>query len=211
MAPITPLITSKRRELDILVGQARGVAEDGKRIAAEVDSLTTDIAMYDEVVALFQTISEERQNDVQAKIQALVTHGLQTIFGEDIAFEINTANRGKLAASDLVIVSTINGEQVSTPVLDARGGGVANVVGFLLRLVIVLLTPDARRTIVLDETFAQLSAEYEPLLADFLRELVDKTDVQIIMVTHSTAFDEVADRSYRFSLDKGITQVTTVR
>jgi len=211
MGNAIPLVAAKRREIDAAIGQARLVAEDGKRVAAEVDKLTSDIVMYDEIITLFQSISEERQNDVQAKIQALVTHGLQTIFGEDIFFQINTASRGKLAASDLVIVSVKGDERVETPVLDARGGGVANVVGFLLRLIIVLLTPNARRTIILDETFAQLSAEYEPLLAEFLRELVDKADVQIIMVTHSTAFDEVADKSYRFSLTDGVTKVATVR
>jgi DNA repair exonuclease SbcCD ATPase subunit len=151
------------------------------------------------------------QRVLQNKIQTLVTHGLQTIFGEDISFRILTSSHGKLAASDLVVVSTVGGEEVETPVLEARGGGMANVVGFLLRLVILMLTAGARRTIVLDETFAQLSAEYEPLLADFLRELVDKTDIQIIMVTHSTAFDDAADVSYRFSLHSGETRVTPLK
>jgi DNA repair exonuclease SbcCD ATPase subunit len=207
----TETLAAKRRELDAQVGQARLVAEEGRRVAAEVDKLTADIQMYEELTALFQTISEERQNDLQNKIQTLVTHGLQTIFGEDISFRILTSSHGKLAASDLVVVSTVGGEEVETPVLEARGGGMANVVGFLLRLVILMLTAGARRTIVLDETFAQLSAEYEPLLADFLRELVDKTDIQIIMVTHSTAFDDAADVSYRFSLHSGETRVTPLK
>jgi DNA repair exonuclease SbcCD ATPase subunit len=207
----TETLAAKRRELDAQVGQARLVAEEGRRVAAEVDKLTADIQMYEELTALFQTISEERQNDLQNKIQTLVTHGLQTIFGEDISFRILTSSHGKLAASDIVVVSTVGGEEVETPVLEARGGGMANVVGFLLRLVILMLTAGARRTIVLDETFAQLSAEYEPLLADFLRELVDKTDIQIIMVTHSTAFDDAADVSYRFSLHSGETRVTPLK
>jgi DNA repair exonuclease SbcCD ATPase subunit len=70
------------------------------------------------------------------------------------------------------------------------------------------LTPGSRRVLFLDESFAQLSEEYEPRLAEFLRELVDKTDLQIIMVTHSHAFSDIADQVYRFDLnDAGTTVV----
>jgi ABC-type nitrate/sulfonate/bicarbonate transport system ATPase subunit len=86
---------------------------------------------------------------------------------------------------------------IDTPVLEARGGGMAVVVAFLLRLVILLLTPGARRILLLDEPFAFVSAEFESRVAEFLRELCDSAGVQVIMVTHSAAYGDVADRQYR--------------
>jgi hypothetical protein len=38
-------------------------------------------------------------------------------------------------------------------------------------------------------------------LAEFLREIVDKAKVQIILVTHQQQFLEHADKAYRFYLD----------
>jgi DNA repair exonuclease SbcCD ATPase subunit len=61
--------------------------------------------------------------------------------------------------------------------------------------------------LILDETFAHVSDEYLPALGEFLREIVDKTGVQIIMVTHQSQFEEWADLVYRFSQINGKTQV----
>jgi ABC-type nitrate/sulfonate/bicarbonate transport system ATPase subunit len=64
--------------------------------------------------------------------------------------------------------------------------------------------------LVLDETFAHVSADYEPRLAEFLAELVARTGVQIIMVTHSDAYSEHADVRYRFALQQAVTTVTAL-
>jgi ABC-type lipoprotein export system ATPase subunit len=59
----------------------------------------------------------------------------------------------------------------------------------------------------LDETFAHVSSEYLEPMGQFLREVVDKTGVQIIMVTHQPELAEYADTVYRFSNKDGKTQV----
>jgi DNA repair exonuclease SbcCD ATPase subunit len=61
--------------------------------------------------------------------------------------------------------------------------------------------------LILDESFSHVSAEFERPLAEFIKELVDKTRVQIIIVTHSDAFTEFADKRYRFEQTNGITNV----
>jgi ABC-type lipoprotein export system ATPase subunit len=70
----------------------------------------------------------------------------------------------------------------------------------VLLLVVLLLTPGARRIFFLDESFGMVSAEYEPRLAEFLREVADKAGVQIVLITHSRAYDDLADASYELSL-----------
>ena len=45
-----------------------------------------------------------------------------------------------------------------------------------------------------------LSAEYEPGMAEFLREVADKAGVQIVLITHSRAYDDLADANYELSL-----------
>ena len=76
----------------------------------------------------------------------------------------------------------------------------AAVVGFVLRLVVLLLTPSHRRFLALDESFAHVSASYEPRVAEFLREVADRAGVQILLITHSDAYSDLADVRYRLSL-----------
>ena len=78
----------------------------------------------------------------------------------------------------------------------------AAIVGFILRVVVMLLRKDVARILFLDETFAHVSAEYLPALGEFLREVVDKSGIQIVMVTHQDEFVEYADKVIRFELDK---------
>lgn len=188
-------------------GEVRSLLTRKKEIIAEVSDLEALVVSVEEAIGVLNSYADSRQVVLQTKIETLVTEGLQTVFGTDLSFHAVSKQQGKLAATDFVIRSTVGADIIETPIMDARGGGVAAVAGFLLRVILLLLRSDARKVLFLDETFAQLSAEYEPRLAEFLRELVDRTHCQIIMVTHSDAYTDLADKVYRFTLKDGITSV----
>lgn len=208
LAELATHLRRARRTLDQHVGAARHLAERGKALQAEVVDLRQQIELHDKVAALLTSIGETRQAAAQHQIETLVTYGLRTIFGAELSFHLVAGVRAKTPVIDFIVRSTLaDGTTVDTPVMDARGGGLAAVVGFLLRLVVLLLSPDKRPILPLDETFAHLSREYEPRMAEFLRELVDRTGIQIIMVTHSDAYGDAADVRYRFTQKDGITHV----
>ncbi len=208
LAQLTTRLRHARRELDRDAGEARAVLTRARAIHTEVTDLRAQIALHERAAALLATIGEQRQADTQRRIETLVTQGLRTIFGEDLSFHLLPVVRGKRPEVDMVVRSHIGGTLVETPVMEARGGGLAAVIGFLLRLVVLLLSAHREDTVlVLDETFAHLSAEYEPRMAEFLRDLVERTGVQIILVTHSDAFSDAADTNIRFRLVDGKTRV----
>ena len=200
-------VSSAEARVNQAVGEARQVFEHARDAQREVAELETYLQVCDEAIAVLNSYADQRQADLQHTIETLVTHGLRTIFGEGMSFHLVPGMKGKYATIDFVVRSVIDGEEVDTPVMEARGGGVAAVVGFLIRLVLLLLQPGKRHVMFLDETFAQLSSEYEPRLAEFISELVRKTDVQIVMVTHSDQYADAADAAYRFSLVDGETVV----
>lgn len=215
MTELDDLDARVRREalaVERLVGQARLIAAKGRELAGEIDGLKSQIESLEQVVGVLNNVGEARQNKAQETIESLVTRGLQTIFGPDLSFHIVTGLRGKSTVSDFVVRTTLaDGTVVETPILEARGGGLAATIGVLLRIVVLLLSDDGRsKTLVLDEPFAHVSAEYEIPLAQFLRDLVDKTDIQIVMVTHSDAYSDFADVKYRFSARNGRTAVEEV-
>jgi DNA repair exonuclease SbcCD ATPase subunit len=214
LGPLISRIQAMQRELDQLTGQARHMASHGKEIQSEVVKLQAEIDRYDHVMTVLSTIGEQRQATAQAQIEALVTRGLHTVFGDELSFHIITSHRGKQASVEFIVRSTLtDGRVIDTDIMAARGGGLAAVVGFLLRLVVLLLSKPAWRdsVLVLDEPFAHLSKEYVPLMAEFLRDLTDKSGVQIILVSHQDEFLDVADKRYRFALgDDGTTQVEEI-
>lgn len=200
-----------RRSVDGRIAEARLIASRVKTLQGEISLASSDVDLYSRVAITLASIGETRQAAAQDTIEELVTRGLQTIFDDkNMEFKVVQTQRGKTPEVKFLVNSRgPNGRVVQTPVMDARGGGLAAVVGFLLRLVVLLLSRDGKEPfLVLDESFSHVSTEYEPALAEFIKELVEKTRVTIVLVTHSDAFNEVADKRYRFKLVNGVTQVT---
>lgn len=206
-------VQSRRRLIDGRQGEARSVLTRAQAVKQEMEALAEEVATLEKSGAVLNSLGEERQLKAQETIEELVTRGLQEIFDETLSFHIIQTVKAKAASVEFVVRTTLEGgDVVDTPVMDARGGGLAATIGFLLRVVILLLKKgqDEDNILILDETFAHVSADYLPNLSEFLRELVDKTGIQIIMVTHQTELTENADVVYRFTTVNGQTKVEKV-
>ncbi len=210
-------VRTRRQALDRQAGEATAVATQGKACEAEVERLRAAQELYSQLGALFTSIGEQAQETAHRQVEELVTGALQAVFGYNLSFHLVPGERGGQVTVDFVLRSFYKHEVpghgsemkvFDTPVMEARGGGMAAVVGFVLRLVILLLTPGARRLLALDESFAHVSASYESAVAELLREVADKAGVQIVLVTHSTAYSEHADVRVRLALGPdGVTEV----
>ena len=199
----------KRRQLDARQGEMRATLLRGKELQAEIGTLAEAVETLDRTTIFLNSLGEEKQLKAQQTIEELVTRGLQTIFDETLSFHILQTVRGKTANVEFLVRTTLDGKEIETPVMEARGGGLAATIGFLLRLVVMLLDKGTQHEniMLLDETFAHVSAEYLDPLRSFLRQVVDKTGVQIVMVTHQPEFAEEADKVYRFTTVDGRTVV----
>ena len=189
----------------------RGVLSEWlTKYADEIDELKALSDTLEKTTILLNSIGEDKQIQSQDVIEDLVTRGLQQIFDDSLSFHIIQRVKANAASVEFVVRTSLSDDVVvDTPVMDARGGGLAATIGFLLRVVILLLKngQDKDNILILDETFAMVSAEYLPGLAEFLRELVDRTGLQIVMVTHQPELAENADVVYRFTSSDGKTVV----
>lgn len=209
LSEVESLVVGAERRLERRIGEAKSLAAQGAKAQEEAKRQRAKTIVCEEALTFLNSFADQRQKEMQDQIEELVTHGLQTIFEEPMTFHVLSENRANRAEVKFLLRSQMGDELVETPILDARGGGVAAVVGFMLRLIVKMLS-DERPLLVLDETFAQLSAEYEGRLAEFMVELVEKTGVQIVMVTHSTVYESYADQVYRFDNVGGATTVEAV-
>jgi ABC-type uncharacterized transport system YnjBCD ATPase subunit len=219
VADLALQVRAARTAADRDAGEARAVGRAGQAAVARVGALKEQIVLHERVTAALTKVGEERQEHAQRQVEGLVTQGLQAVFGGNLSFHVTQGVTGGQATVEFTIRSEYAaGDEagvhcdaplvVETPVIGARGGGVAAVTGFLLRLVVLLLTPGARRVLFLDETFSHVSAEYREPLSQFLREACDRAGMQIVMITHDPEYASLADESYRLSLGAdGVTEV----
>ena len=181
------------------------------RLQGEIAALTDSSGVLERAQMVLSSIGETEQDRVRIVVESLVTRGLQAVFDPSLSFHLETTVSGKTVSTGFLVRSTFpDGTSVTTPVVEARGGGLAATVGFLLRLVMLLLSPESeRRLLVLDETFAFVSKEYVGRVAEFLKEICQQTGLQIVLVTHQDEFLDSGGACYRFSLGAdGVTYVS---
>lgn len=203
MTNIDSRIRMARSLIDQKLGEIKSLERQKSTLIGDITKLRSDIELYGKVSILLNSLAENRQERIQQQVEELVTQGLQSVFGDSISFHLINSVKANKQVLDLIIRSKLpNGRTFDTD-MNARGGGMAALVGFLLRLVVLLLTKkDKPKLLVLDETFSHLSEEYRPAVAEFIRQIVDRTDTQVIMVTHFHDLSATADKIYQFSLSK---------
>jgi ABC-type thiamine transport system ATPase subunit len=89
---------------------------------------------------------------------------------------------------------------------NAHGGGLAQILGFLARVVIVMAT-GKRRILFLDECFSAVSGDLLSDLSALIRAIVDQLDFQIILVTHQPELADAANIIYRVKAPGVIEQI----
>lgn len=166
--------------------EQRRLARDAASLAvetaqSEVLRLSELARTADEVRTFFNLLSDTQRKELEQKVEALVDYGVQVVFGPSYHFKVTSDLRGKAVRTEFWLVEN----DLTLPLLDATGGGVGDVVSFLLRVVILCLArPVQRRVLVLDEPFKFVSASHFQTLTGLLRELSDSLGLQLIMVTH---------------------------
>jgi len=132
------------------------------------------------------------------KIEGIVSDGLHRVFDNDqLGLFIEKKETARGNTYRLLIRK---GETVGNP-MDSFGGGVQNVVAFLLRVILIKrfkLAP----FIALDEQFSNVSSEYQPKISEMLKVL-SKMGFTIFAISHQPTITSAADTIYEVVVDEG--------
>jgi DNA repair exonuclease SbcCD ATPase subunit len=125
------------------------------------------------------------------KIEGMVTDGLQRVFqNERISLVVE---KKETARGNTYRIQVKKGETVGNA-MDSFGGGVQNVVAFLLRVILIKrfrLAP----FLVLDEQFSNVSPDYQPRVAELLKTLAGM-GFTIFAISHQPLITAGADNLY---------------
>jgi len=172
--------------IETLQKQQEALQESINEINLEVEVLehTSDVLKI-----LFETV---KKKSVES-IEKLVTHALNSVWESDYEFKITTHERGTLSTNRFTLYKDGN----ESDIIDGHGGGVVNIVAFILRLIFTLRMSDQLRPVlILDEPFAFVSENYHDKIGQLLLELIDKLDIEIIMVSHQPTIKKYANKMY---------------
>ena len=181
----------KDRELSTLRQEAEYLQQN---IEAEKEK-SVDLAKSAEIL---KKLVEERRASVCDTLAILGTSALQyALQDEDIEMRVTEKDYRDAIASDVRIVSKTTG--METPIRGAKGGGIADIVNTAIRIGIIksFRSPTIDGPIILDEPYKQLSSEYQPAIANFLKRITTDFDRQIILSTHNDFIRESGGRKIR--------------
>jgi len=194
----------QQKALDALLGDYEAALEECKSL---------DLS-YQKLGKFFTSMGTEEQERLQKWFEQVVTYGLATVFGDGVySFRISGPEvKANEIAIGFDVIERIGDVDYPRDPFEEMGGGVCDVLSFLLQFLMVFLLRDRINPILLiDESFKHLSVQYRPAMANLLQELTQKTPVQILLVTHEPLFTEVADVVYNFSKPDAETIVERIK
>lgn len=121
--------------------------------------------------------------DYKSYIEDITTSLLQTVLGKQYRLELNIEY-----ATDAVTVKGLNvvlweGDVPTDPNRN-QGGGAQNLISIAWRLCAVLLHPELRPFIILDEPLTNLSEDRWPVFLQWLDAMCQETGLQVIIITN---------------------------
>lgn len=166
--------------------------------------LATAKVEHDEISAavdLITAAADTQRDSVRKNVENVVTAALRAVFGENLSLSLDVdIKRGVVSMEPFVVYGSPHRRVPVTEI----GGGVADVIAFAFRVAVVCLRrPRLRPVIIADEPFKHVSAEYLSNVAAMLRDLADRTGLQLIIVSHETEIAAEADRLIAVSMRNG--------
>ena len=173
---------------------------DLESVTQEVETLTARLEVLAQVAELFRALMDKLVLSYVQSIESVVTEGLRTIFqDQELSFEAEvTTKRNKINID--FFISQPGGVDGNIPIrgkpLENFGGGPTSVASFVLR-VLALLRLNRYPLVLMDESFDAVSEDYISQTGQFLKLFAERTGINVLLVTHKTAFTEHATRAYQ--------------
>lgn len=192
-----PLAHSQADQLKPLFAmvRSRSAAERAQvsRLRASIAEIEQNKALLLKAVAVIDAAIKVVSASGIGVIESLVTSGLQLVFG-DPTMSLSIDKKENVRGNSYELIGQKG--DVRGPIMETFGGGVANVVSFLLRVILINRFQLAR-CLVIDESFNNVSAEYLPMVSEMLHQLSRARDYKILAVTHQPILAAAAGAVYR--------------
>ncbi|RKO61675.1 chromosome partitioning protein ParA [Caldibacillus debilis] len=176
-----------------------------ERELAEIEREQENLMIMKEV--LEKSSDEARKNGKQILAET-ASSALQMVMGDSLRVDIELDHRAGVPVADLDIITTYNGQETRISPND-EGGGIRDLVSLATFLATgFLVGGDNKAPYFLDEPTKFVSEEYAEKAAHAIKEIIDYSGKQAIIVTHEKRhLPSLANCAYELEKDDtGTTQ-----
>lgn len=170
-----------------------------------VDKMQQECITYENVKTFLMEFSKDTRAIIKDKLESLANSALKCVFIEkDVCFRIIPNPTKRIMQYDLYVTT----DGVLTPLEDAKGGGILDVITIALRISFVkMFSALLRQTIIFDEPFKNMDSTHLPLAVDWMKEIANEFDMQFIVVTHIEDMISKSNKVIKFVNHNGVTKI----
>ncbi len=205
-------IQQYRYRLEGRKGEKKSLENQIKDTKKSIRILKRDIDTSEKVKQIINYVAEQTQKKLEYHISSITSMAMSSVFPDpnDIVLEF-VQRRGKTEAD---IFLEKNGNRIK-PIDKGElrtSGGVVDVGSFALQIALwSLQSKKSRSILILDEPLKWLKGGDLPQKgADMIKEISNKLNIQIIMVSHNSELIDSADRVFEVTIENGRSIVTQI-
>lgn len=180
------------------VGKSEQLEKDISVLATEIKSERKYYKNLEKASEIVKIVGAETQSQLEFHISDITSLALEGVFANPYKLVTEFVDRRGKMECDLIF------ERNDNQIKPKDGGfGSMDIASLALRVACwSMKAPRTRNFILLDEPFRNLSADNHEAASQMLKELSDKLNLQLIIISHIPALATYADRTFKVSMRK---------
>jgi DNA repair exonuclease SbcCD ATPase subunit len=195
-------------DINMKIGIKRQIQSDIDDGKSQIKLKENEIEILDKVLKVFQQIVDIKKNRIKEKVEKIISKGLKIVYDDSYGYELEYEVKREDIVAIPYVYNEIDDNRNKTEIVNARGGGIVDVVSFISRVTVLSAKiKELRQVLLADEPFKNVGAGNMENISKLLRWVSDILNIQFVIVTHEKELIEVADKIFRVTLNKGISNV----
>ena len=193
------MLQELKNRFDKLVVKRDYISRELERAKANLSDKEILYKDYFEAREVVTGVIKLTQENFKLKVEPLVTLAIRSVFEKNYEFELRFEKKRNQLECYPVVIKDGNEE---TPKADL-GGSVVDIISLALRVILwAIEKPRSCNMILLDEPMKNIGQGEELLLAgQIMKDISSDLGLQLIVITHSPEFGEIADTVYEVTND----------
>lgn len=152
---------------------------------------------------VFTQVAENTQKTIEFQVSNLVSYAVASVFPDPWQFKLSFLQRRNKTEADLIFFKG-DEERQTSDILNAGGGGAADIAAFALRPAMWSLKKTAPFFFLDEPTKFLHNPMYQEKASAMFHEIAHKMGIQIVIITDQDSLIEAADNNIKVINKKGV-------
>lgn len=199
MSAISDRVSALDKRCIVLETENNLIETQIKELTERNSSLFDRINMSVESIDFIEHMAKQERLGIKGKIEKVITKALVSIYGDEYSVEFDYSMKRMRTNVNVFLVKKSSGGDIRRE-MGGFGGGVADTISLPLKLLVLIASKSSDKILVADEPGKHLDANRVERFFEFLKQLSDKMNIQMIVNSHHTVATDYADVVYEVSI-----------